>query len=133
MTPIITVAYSKMSDVRALSPHRKALRQLCASSLVVKSIFLYDDLAGIFGVEGVTFAQAGTPWLVLAPEVRFLDVFFRYAQELRKIQTMFPTLENFIEANDTESIHRAKLLGFTVGRNKLIFGDSVFRKAVREA
>jgi hypothetical protein len=133
MTPSITVAYTMMSDVRALSPYRRTLRQLCADSLVVKSIFLHAELAAIFGVEGTTFAQVGTPWLVLAPGIEFSDIFFRYAQELRKLQAMFSVLELFIEATDKKSIHEAKLLGFTVGRNKLIFGDSVFRKAVREA
>lgn len=120
------------AEKAGIAPH-KALWRSWKESIYCKSVFLNGKIAAIFGIGGVLFGEIGSPWLILTPEVEEypMRVAFAYKQELKKMQTMFPLLEDWVDETHDKAIRMLKLMGFRIESQKIKIGDANMLRAVR--
>lgn len=114
---------------------KKLLWRSYKQSIVCKSVFLNDKIGAIFGLGGILLGQVGQPWLVMSDEVNEypFKVAFIYRQELKKMQKMFPILEDYVDETNEKAIRLLELMKFKVSKNRIPLGDVFLRRAERTA
>lgn len=113
----------------------KALWYSYRSSLICKTAFIDGNIAAIWGCAGEVFGETGKPWLVLTPEIQQypMRIAFRYKKELKKMNEIFSTLEEYVPENNEKSIRLLTLMGFKVSKNMVQVGEEKFLRAERIA
>lgn len=114
---------------------KKALWQSYKQSLISRTIFVNGEIAAIFGISGIIFEDRGRPWLIMAPiaEDYPFRVAFMYRSELKKMQEMFPILEDYVSDVDEQAIRMLELMGFKLDKEKIPVGDAIMLRAERRA
>lgn len=106
---------------------KKALWMSYRKSLGCKTAFINGKIAAVWGISGVLFGEIGRPWLIMAPaadEYPF-KVAFIYRQELKKMQELFPVLEDFVEESNEQAIRLMKLMGFKLEEKPLLIDNKI--------
>lgn len=112
---------------------KKLLWRSYKQSIICKTVFINGKIGAVFGISGILLGEIGRPWLVMSDEVNDypLKVAFVYRQELKKMQKMFPCLEEYVDASNTKAIRMLELVGFKVSKNEIPLGGAKLRRAER--
>lgn len=95
-----------------------------------QTAFIEGRVAACWGMEGTFFGDTGKPWLLTSSEVykisalRFAKI---YQNEVYKMISLFPRLENYVCASYPEAIRLLSIIGFTIGEPEKV-GGGMFRK-----
>lgn len=113
----------------------KALWRSYKESLFCRAAFINGKLTAIWGLGGVMFGEVGKPWLVMTPEANDypFKVAFIYKRELKKMATMFPVLEDYVDETHKKAVRMLELMGFKMDGEKLTIGDVNLLRAERRA
>lgn len=106
---------------------KKALWRSYRKSLWCRTAFINGKIVAMWGIAGELFASVGKPWLILAPaaDEHPFRVAFIYRQELKKMQEMFPILEDYVEETNEPAIRLMKLMGFKIDDEAITLGKDV--------
>lgn len=98
---------------------------------VIKRTGLVDGKVGaMWGVHGEFLSNTGRPYLITSPEVlrmspiRFAKIYKREAQEMLSV---FPILENYVDASYEEAVRLLQLVGFDI-TEEVDMNDNKFKK-----
>lgn len=151
MNPEITIVETRPEHIRMMaeSMHertsstalrigvspRKALWRSYKQSIICRTAFINGKIAAVWGLAGTLMGETGYPWLVMAPVADDypFKVAFIYRQELKRMQGMFPVLEDFVDETHDKAIRLLELMGFTIGTERIQAGEVVLRRAERVA
>ena len=117
-----------------ITPH-KGLWQNYRQSLICKSVFIQNDICAIFGLLGGVFGDTARPWIAMTPETEKypMRVAFSFKSELKKMATMFPVLEDYIDEDNEKAIRFMALMGFKISKNKIQVGEINMVQAERRS
>lgn len=144
--PNIEIRDSVIKDVRELSkdfrekdrqeaincglvPH-KALYQCYKQAVYKKTALIDNKVAAMWGVAGTLFGMTGQPYLVTGNSVyeispiKFAKI---YRNEVEIMKTLFPILENYVDASYEGAVRMLEIAGFKLdnplelGPNKSLF------------
>lgn len=93
------------------------LRASYRSALLRKTAFVDGEIAAMWGLGGVALSDEGTPWLVTAPAVERIPVFFvkQARQETEKMLALRATLRNVVLASYDRACRFLHVVGFSLG------------------
>lgn len=142
MTHSIHIRDSVVSDVKELCKTMRAKDRLEAESLGLnpdktlfysyrysilrKTAFVDNKIAAMWGVHGTPLSFLGHPYLVTGQAVEEISIpsFLRiYRDEVKVMSSIFPILENYVDASYEGAVRMLKLAGFTID-NPEPFGPS---------
>jgi len=117
-----------------LTPY-KGLWQNYRQSLICKSVFINNNICAIFGLLGVIYGETARPWIAMTPETEKypMRVAFSFKSELKKMATMFPVLEDYIDEDNEKAIRFMALMGFKISKNKIQVGEINMVQAERRS
>lgn len=117
-----------------ISP-QKALWKSYKQSIFCKTAFVNGDLAAIWGCAGKPADDKAYPWLICSPIVEDYPfrVMFAFKQELNKMLTMFPILEDWVDDTDIKVKRMLKMTGFILGDKVHDYKDIKLRRATKVA
>lgn len=97
-------------------PVRKALWRSYKASIICRTALVDGVVAGIWGVTGTVLGHTGRPWLLTSPVCNQFPLQFAllHRQEINEMLSIFPRLENYVEASYQKSIRLLELTGFTL-------------------
>lgn len=98
-------------------PLVKVLKDSVDMSSVVKSGFINDDIACIWGVCPYSaLSSKGTPWMLGTPLIEKYPLLFlrRSKGELKQFTDKYSYLENHVDARNAVAVHWLKWLGFDI-------------------
>lgn len=112
----------------------QALWRSFKQSLYSKSAFIDGKLAAIWGIGGQLFSDTGLPWLIMTPDAEDYPfrVAFIFRKELKKMQELYPVLEDYVGENNDKAARMLALMGFEISKNKIPLGDMVMHRAERK-
>lgn len=113
----------------------QALWRSFRQSIYCKSAFIDGKIAAIWGLGGELYGNIGKAWLIVTEDVEEhpFKVAFIYRSELRKMQELYPVLEDYLDENNEKSARMLKIMGFEISKNKIPLGDAVLLRAERRA
>lgn len=107
------------SEIRLLGfEPRRALFYCYRNAIYRKTGMIDNKPAAMWGAVGTPFSVVGRPYLITSNLVtRISPILFAkiYSREARVMKSLFPILENFVDANYDESIRLLSLAGFEIG------------------
>src|ERR1700734_3016539 len=86
-------------------------------AVVRKTALVDGDVAAVWGVTGVLLGSVGNPWLLTGAAcervsaLRFARI---YRDEAREMLSVFPRLENFVDATYVGAVRMLTLAGFAL-------------------
>jgi hypothetical protein len=95
----------------------KNLYSAYAHSLYCKTFFINDVVSAMSGVSGNLFGNVGYPFLVTTTEIyRISPLKFTriYLEQLNIFKTLFPYLENHVDASYKGAVKLLKIAGFSL-------------------
>lgn len=97
-------------------PIKRALLNSYRGSIRRKTAIVDDRVAAMWGVGGVFLSGKGIPWLLTSPAIEKAPIaFVKEAQrEVRKMQAVYPSLENHVLASYHQAVGFLALLGFQI-------------------
>ena len=136
------VKYSVLEDVERLSANmrekdrkeaealgmnaKKALYLTFRYGILRKSAFLDGKIVAMWGICGTPLSLVGRPYLITSNEVARMSPlkFARmYAKEVQTMNSLFPILENYVDANYDEAVRLLKIVGFELTPEKINGND----------
>jgi hypothetical protein len=117
----------RLEALRAgFEPH-KVLYNSYKQGVYRKTAFINNEIAAMWGVAGTLFGNVGQPYLITAANVetihpvRFAKI---YKKEAEYMNTLFPILSNYVDANYKEAVRMLELAGFKLSDEIMINGNS---------
>lgn len=142
MTNKLEVRVSVLSDVKKLSNSmrvkdrkeaealgmdaEKALYLTFKCGLLRRTGYLDDEVVAMWGVTGTPLSIVGRPYLVTSTFCEKLSPieFCRlYKKEVIVMNSLFPILENYVDANYVEAVRLLKMTGFELSPEKINNND----------
>lgn len=108
---------------------RKALYLTFKCGILRKSAFLDGKIVAMWGICGTPLSLVGRPYLVTSNTVSEMNPlkFARvYAKEVQTMASLFPVLENYVDAKYDEAVRLLKIVGFELTPQK-INGNDFYR------
>lgn len=108
----------------------KALFYAYKHSLLRRTAFVDGEVAAMWGVSGTPLALVGQPFLItgLASELisplRFARIYKRQAEEM---SSLFPVLENYVDASYDGAVRLLEISGFTLSGPITFNGNEFYR------
>lgn len=84
-------------------------------SVIRRTLLINDEVAGMWGVYGNVLGTLGIPYFLTGEKINKLSPikFARlYKQEVQKMKSIFPVLENCVDAKYKGAIRMLKIAGF---------------------
>lgn len=110
----------------------KAVYYSYKNSVYRRTALVNGKVAAMWGVGGTPLGNLGRPYLLtstVSEEVSPLAFARVYISEVRKMQRLFPILENFVDAYYHGAIRMLRISGFTVDKPKIFGpGEALFRR-----
>lgn len=95
---------------------RQHLYRSYRRSVMCRTGFIGNEVGSIWGVVGSMLGSVGTPWLVTSSTVRAavspLSFALIYREQVKEMNLLFPTLENWVDSTYNDSIRLMKIIGF---------------------
>ncbi len=102
---------------------------------VYRKTALIDSIpVAMWGLCGVLLGGKGLPWLLTSPDVTRLSPlkFARiYQEEVKKMLSMFPILENLVDAEYAAAVRLLDIVGFSIGESEPLGYDGAMYKKFR--
>ena len=112
----------------------KALYLTFKHALLRRTAYLGDDIVAMWGVSGTPLSLVGRPYLVTSEvsykihPITFCKI---YKKEVSSMNSLFPVLENYVDARYTEAVRLLKIVGFELSPQKINGNDFYkFKKVI---
>ena len=105
---------------------KKALYLTFKYGILRKSAFLNGKIVAMWGICGTPLSLVGRPYLVTTNQVSRMSPlkFARiYAKEVKVMNSVFPVLENYVDAKYDEAVRLLKIVGFELTPQKINGND----------
>lgn len=105
---------------------KKALYLTFKYGILRKSAFLNGKIVAMWGICGTPLSLVGRPYLVtsnVVSEMSPLKFTRLYAKEIKVMNSLFPVLENYVDANYDEAVRLLKIIGFKLTPQKINGND----------
>lgn len=142
MTTKFDIRVSVLSDVEKLSKTmrekdrkeaealgmsaEKALYLTFKQALLRRTIYLNDEIVAMSGVTGTPLSIIGRPYLVTSTAcdtISPLKLCRLYKKEVAEMNSIFPVLENYVDANYAEAVRLLRMTGFELSPEKINNND----------
>lgn len=144
MTPEITIIKAKIKHVYMLEKTlrdedreeitcfgkaKKMIRDSFRHSIYSRTGFINGEIAAMWGLGGVYLGGSGEPWLLTSKIVEKFPLHFAkiYRREVKKMLTVFPLIENRVDAKYEKSVRMLELAGFNLDDPEYVCGGN-FRR-----
>ena len=105
---------------------KKALYLTFKYGILRKSAVLNGKIVAMWGICGTPLSLVGRPYLVTTNQVSRMSPlkFARiYAKEVKVMNSVFPVLENYVDAKYDEAVRLLKIVGFELTPQKINGND----------
>jgi hypothetical protein len=104
-----------------------AISKTYKNAVIKKTALVNNEVAAIWGVCGTPLGNLGRPFLLTTPLCEtiptrsFIDL---YLQEVALMNSIFPVLENYVDASYIEAVRLLRMAGFNF--KDVIINDNLF-------